>query len=133
MINMDRRRFIQTGFSRRGNIRHHSGKMLLLGQVRTLPGGRRVPSLVTRAVTAPNPGFPSVAPLFSGIFLPENIAGPLVMSATPGTISKRRFKLRANAGYRVACFTTIQNFNRTFLLRRASTGNRQLAASAILR
>jgi len=110
---MDRRKFLQTGLVGTGMLG------LVRKDIRAQDGRRsvrptgRLPGVAIRQLTAPNPGFPSVTPLFSGVFLPGTGAGPLIMSDSWADFSAQ-VQTQANAGYRLACLTTIQNFNRTF-------------------
>jgi hypothetical protein len=110
---MDRRHFIHTGLAGAVTLRLAQGSAGAQEAKDPAPHARRIPKLVTRAVTTPNAGLPAVTPLFSGIFLPGKAAASLMRSDSWDDFVAQT-QTQANIGNGLACFTTMQTFNRTF-------------------
>src|ERR1700728_2383595 len=107
---MDLRQFIHTGLTSAVALKLAQGRAAAQEPRNSASRIRRLPSLVTRVLTTPNTGFPSVTPLFSGVFLPGVGAASLVRSESWADFMTQT-QTQAIMGYRLACFTTIQNFN----------------------
>jgi uncharacterized protein (TIGR03437 family) len=73
---------------------------------------RRVPDLVRAALVTPNLGFPSVIPIFSGVFVPSTAPSKLMQTESWTDFTTEAQRLSATM--QVSCLTAIQNMGRTW-------------------
>src|SRR5260370_33943255 len=69
--------------------------------------------LPSRLATSPQIGFPSIPPIFGGMFLPGGNATQLFTTDSWTAFAAQTDSLAAS-GFRLASFTAIQSLNRTF-------------------
>src|SRR5260370_17334543 len=67
----------------------------------------------SRLSTTPQIGFPSITPIFGGMFLPGGNATQLFTTDSWTAFAPQTDSLAAS-GFRLASFTAIQSLNRTF-------------------
>jgi uncharacterized protein (TIGR03437 family) len=108
-IGFDRRRFLQLGLGGLAALSPLARPMAAEAR----PASRQAPSLVARALTTSLTGFPTLTPIFAASFQPGKADAKLVVSGSFADFSRQIQRLAA-ASYRVTCFTTIQNMNRTW-------------------
>src|ERR1017187_1322059 len=116
---MNRREFLQTGLltgttgaislpalwrsaSAQQSVRPRQGRATRL----------QMPDLVRAALSTANSGFPVVKPLLSGIFVPGSTPAQLVRAESWDDFTAQMKALSGD--YRLTCFTSIQNMNRTW-------------------
>ena len=73
----------------------------------------RTPSLVQRALSSPIVGFPTIEPVFGGIFLPGGNPTQLI-SANGFASLNTQVQALAAQGYQLASLTAIRNMNATW-------------------
>jgi uncharacterized protein (TIGR03437 family) len=73
----------------------------------------RAPYLVRKALSSSIAGFPTIEPIFAGVFLPGGNSTRLI-SANGFTSFNTQVQTLAASGYRLACFTAIRNMNATW-------------------
>ena len=111
---LNRRHFIRLGATGAAAAAHFLPRLGLAAESRTDTRGRRqMPSLVRKLLTTPVTGFPTVMPLFAASFVPGTGPVQMVRTETWTEFSAQVQSLSAQ-GYVLACFTTIQNMNRTW-------------------
>lgn len=87
----------------------------------------RFPALMSRILTTPVLGFPSIQPLFGAVFVPGNPPGQLI-KATDWNSFSAQIDAAAASGLRLAAMAVIQNQNALWLYAslEAGSGNYQL-------
>jgi uncharacterized protein (TIGR03437 family) len=109
---MERRKFLRAGIAAAAALAARSKSRAAEVPEDLTRRPRRPPVLALHQLTTATQSFPSVTPLFAGILLPS-AASPTIMSDSWSDF-QAQVQTQANAGYRLSCFVTIQNFNRTF-------------------
>jgi len=71
----------------------------------------RVPDLVRRALSTRIVGFPTIEPMFGGVFLPGGKSTQLISA---NGFTSFNTQVQAASGYRIASFTAIRNMNSTW-------------------
>jgi uncharacterized protein (TIGR03437 family) len=110
---MNRRRFFRIGTASAIALPHLKTRLLAEQEAGTELRRNRVPELIRRALSTPITGFPTIEPIFGGIFLPGGSVTQLI-GANGFTSLSAQVQTLAAQGYRLASLTAIRNMNATW-------------------
>jgi uncharacterized protein (TIGR03437 family) len=133
---MNRRRFFRLGAAGAMALPGFESKLLAQQDSTENPRHRilpldHAPGLVGRALTTPVAGFPTIEPIFGGIFTPGSTNTQLI-SANGFTSLNTQVQALAAQGYRLTALTAIRNMNATWYYAafQPGTGNYQLVRTS---